>query len=347
MPRKPTLLARQAREGLLELVRRLPKDTYLPALGELAGSFQLHPSTIFRLLRDLATEGLVWQSPSGKFFAVSSQRKALRKAPICFVGREMWQWSRLYQEILEGISEVCSANGSPLILLSSRGLVSQQTASAAPEFASPRAQAAELPKLAGALPRGIAGIIFDHVWCEKALEKVRWPGGQRVQLLHGTGKHADVIAPDYADGAAMAATYIREKKFRKIALIIPFQGDPAIDAAVVALREALAPFSPGEIPYAELASDAERFNEITRASQLIICPEDNIAETLAERLRALSGTRKPILFGTQGTGVLHAPSVRLRIDFRRLGRAAASRILHGTESVPARPLMIHSEESTP
>ena len=39
--------------------------------------------------------------------------------------RTLLQWSRLYQEILEVIAEVCSANGSPLILLSSRGLVSQ------------------------------------------------------------------------------------------------------------------------------------------------------------------------------------------------------------------------------
>jgi len=54
MPRKPTLLARQAREGLLELVRKLPKDTCLPTLGEMAGRFQLHPSTIFRLQRDMA-----------------------------------------------------------------------------------------------------------------------------------------------------------------------------------------------------------------------------------------------------------------------------------------------------
>ena len=80
--------------------------------------------------------------------------------------------------------------------------------------------------LAGALPRGIAGIIFDHVLCNKAFEKVRWPGGQRVQLLHGTGKHADVISPDYIDSAEMAAAYIREKKIKKIALIIPFQGTP-------------------------------------------------------------------------------------------------------------------------
>lgn len=341
MPRKPTLLARQAREGLLELVRKLPKDTSLPALGELAGSFQLHPSTIFRLLRDLATEGLVWQSPGGKFFAVSSQRNALRDAPVCFIGREMWQWSRLYQEILEGISEVCSANGSPLILLSSRSLLRQQAPSVPPEFASPRVQAVEIAKLAGSLPRGIAGIIFDHVWCDKALGKVRWPGGERVQLLHGTGKQATVIDQGYAEGAAMVAAYFREKNIERISFVIPFESDPAIDAAVLALRTALAPFSPNEIPYSHIAASAARFEEVALNTDAILCPEDNIAGNIAERLRALPGTQKPLLVGTQGTGVLHAPSVRLRIDFRRLGRAAASQILHSRAWKPPRPTLVH------
>lgn len=89
MPRKPTLLARQAREGLLNLIQNLPKDGSLPPLCELAGRFQLHPSTIFRLLRDMAAEGLVWQSPNGKFFAMSAQSHALSETPVCFIGREI------------------------------------------------------------------------------------------------------------------------------------------------------------------------------------------------------------------------------------------------------------------
>jgi len=340
MPRKPTLLAREARAGLLEQIESLPQNTCLQPLGMLGGKFHLHPSTIFRLLRDMAAEGLVWQSPTGKFFSVSARRNTLRGASVCFIGREMWNWSRLYQEILEGVSEVCSANASPLILLSSRSLVRQEAAAVAPEFASPRSQAADLANLAAAVPRGCAGFLFDHLWSEKALGKTKWHGGERIQLLHGTGRHAGVLSPDYSACAKMAAGFATEHGMKKIALVIPFEGDPAIDIALRELRLAFASFSPAEFHYTEIACDDCSLRKLACRSDLLVCPEDNVAGELANRISLLPAKQRPVLFGTQGTGVLHAPNIRLRIDYRRLGRAAASRILHGVACSPLRPSLV-------
>lgn len=340
MPRKPTLLAREARAALLDLIRNLPKDTCLPPLGVLGGQFRLHGSTIFRLLRDMADEGLVWQSPGGKFFPLSAQRNTLRGAPVCFIGRELWQWSRLYQEILDGISEVCSANGSPLILLSSRSLVRQEAPAVAPTFASARAQEAELATLSEMLPRGAAGILFDHLWNQKAIGRTKWPGGERLQLLYGGGLHARVIAPDYSAGAQIAADFARERGYKSIGLIIPFAGDPAIDAALHALRREFAPFSAMELPYPDTTADRNHFRKIAARTPLIVCPEDNVTLEVSNILSDLPRRQKPVLLGTQGTGVLHAPNIRLRIDYRRLGRAAASSILHGTKPPPITPSLI-------
>lgn len=340
MPRKPTLLAREARTALLELIRNLPKDTSLPPLGVLGNQFHLHPSTIFRLLRDMTAEGLVWQSPGGKFFALSAQRNTLRGAPVCFVGREMWQWSRLYQEILDGISEVCSASGSPLILLSSRSLVRQEAAAVAPIFASLRVQEAELAALAETLPKGSAGILFDHLWSQKAIGRTRWPGGERLQLLYGGGLHARVLAPDYAAGAQVSADFARKRDYKTVGLIIPFAGDPAINAAMDALRTEFAPFSTIELTYPDTSADRTRFRKCASRTQLLICPEDNVTLEVANIISDLPKKQKPVLLGTQGTGVLHAPNIRLRIDYRRLGRAAASCILHGTKSPPITPSLI-------
>jgi hypothetical protein len=345
MPRKPTLIVRQARVALLDRVKNLPKDTCLPPLGELGEEFQLHPSTIFRMLRDLATEGLVWQSPTGKFFPVSAQRKTLRGAPVCFIGRELWQWSRLYHEMLEGISEVCSANGSPLLQLSSRSLIRQEAAALAPEFASPHIQITDLVNLIGAVPKGCAGFVFDHLWCDKALGKARFPGGERIQLLYGSGRHAAVLSPDYQACAMMAADFARQRGRKKIALIIPFHGDPAMDAAISELRRAFVTFSTREVSYSEIYASDLAFRNLTRRSDLLICPEDNITGVLANRLLAMPAARKPILLGTHGTDVLHAPNIRLRIDFRRLGRAAASKILHGVSFSPQRPSLIDASHS--
>ena len=340
MPRKPTRLAREARSALLDLIGNLPKDTCLPPLGVLGGQFRLHSSTIFRLLRDMTAEGLVWQSPGGKFFPLSAQRNTLRGAPVCFIGREMWQWSRLYHEILDGISEVCSANGSPLILLSSRSLVRQEAAAVAPTFASPRVQEAELAALAETLPRGSAGLLFDHLWCQKALGRIKWPGGERIQLLYGGGSHARILAPDYVAGAKISADFARERGYKKIGLIIPFAGDPAIDAALCALRREFAPFSAIEFPYPDTSSARNHFQKIAARTQLLVCPEDNVTLEVSSILSGFPEKQKPILLGTQGTGVLHAPNIRLRIDYRRLGRAAASSILHGTKPPRITPSLI-------
>lgn len=173
-----------------------------------------------------------------------------------------------------------------------------------------------------------------------ALGKVRWPGGQRVQLLHGTGRHAEVIAPDYLVSAEITADYIRGKSSRKIALVLPFEGDPAIDEAVIALRRTLAPFSPIQVPYSVIGGDSGAFQKLAESTDFLICPEDNIASVLAERLKLIPNARRATLFGTQGTGVLHSPSVRLRLDYRRLGRASTSRILHSGTFRPTRAALI-------
>lgn len=340
MPRKPTLLAREARTSLVELLDNLPSGTCLPPLGVLAGGYRLHSSTVFRLLRDLAAEGRVWQSPGGKFYPASARRNTLRGAPVCFIGRELWQWSRLYQEILDGISEVCSANGSPLILLSSRSLVRQQAPGVPPTFATLRAQEGELATLAEAVPKGCAGILFDHLWKGRALGKIKWHGGDRIQLLCGVGIHARVLAPDHSACALIAAEFARERGFKKIGLILPFAGDPAIEAALDALRSAFAPFSPVELPYPDTSAVQHHFRNAAARTQLIVCPEDNVTLEVSNILSTMPQRQKPVVLGSQGTGVLQPPHIRLRIDYRRLGRAAASCILHGTKPPPITPTLI-------
>jgi Transcriptional regulators len=333
MPRKPTLHARRARARLLELVAGLPARRPLPTLAELAREMALHPSTIFRILRGLVEEGIVWQSPQGKFYAASERQQNLRGVPLCFLGREMWQWSRLYQEMLEGISEVCGANGSPLVLLSSRSLVRQAGPVAQPVFASPENQKNELERLLKAAPRGCAGFLLDHLWKASALKETKFPGGGRIQLLAGDGRQAAVFAPDYRRGASLVADFLRAKGFSRIGLVLPFKNDPAIDLMEEALREALREFALTELPF--FKRDAG-FPSRLRAVDALVCLEDNVADALIRE----TGASLPFLIATQGTGLIQAPHVRLRVDYRRLGRAAASHLLHGTRHVPLAPALI-------
>ncbi|TSA29565.1 MAG: hypothetical protein D4R65_14960 [Verrucomicrobiaceae bacterium] len=338
MPRKPTLLAREAKAILLKRVETLTKDIPLPTLGELAGELNVHPSTVFRILRDMVTEGLVWQSPTGKFYAASAQRNALRGAPICFVGREVWQWSRLYHEVLEGISEVCAANESPLVALSSRLLVRQITPTDPPVFAKKKAQCEEIARLLPMIPKGCAGIILDHVWAESVIKAQRWPGGSRLQLFSPGSPSCPGIGPSHEAASSMVADYLRKKLFRRVALVVPFEGDPSIDAATANLRRVLSEFNITEISYPDFVTSPAKLKSLLAKHEVVICPEDNVALAIADLLPPASQ-----LIGIQGTGVLHAPHARLRYDFRRLGRAAASNILHGTKAPVISPTLISQQ----
>lgn len=342
MPRKPTIYVKMARDGILSLIENHPQNEALPTLRELGEQFTLHPSTIYRLLCDLETEGLIWQGPSGRFFAASAQRHTLREAPLCFIGREMWHWSQLYQEILEGVAEVCSANGSPLIFHSAPNLVRVPVHLDPPIFASAHIQKKELQKLAATIPRGCAGILFDHLWRDVALQSATFPGGQKLQLLFGSGKYIKTFMPDYAVGAEMIARHVQAKAFDQVCLVVPFEGDPVILECLQQLRIHLKSFDLREVAF----HDHEALKEIIthpHEHSCLICPEDNITLGLAELVSKNPPPpgKCPIeILATQGLGVVTSPHTRLRYDYRRLGRAAAAHIFHGTSMKPVRPHLI-------
>ncbi len=329
MPRKPTLIAREAKMRLRRMLDSLPENRALPILAELANECDVHPSTVFRILRDLVTEGVAWQSPSGKFYPAAARAKQVRGLPVCFIGREMWQWSRLYQELLEGVSEVCSANSSSLVLLSAPTLVRQPDPLAPPRFSGAAKQKTELEHLITSIPRPCGGILFDHLWRDNAFKEIDFGNTPVVQLVHGSGKILPVVGPDYEAATNAAAHFVEEHSPADIYLVIPFKGDPAIDHAVNLLRGRFDQFH--EHTFVQGMLPRFSTNHPVDRSKIVICPEDNIAHKLAEQLppstKRKAGT---LLFATQGTGTLHAPVSRLRFDFRRIGKAAASFLLHGT-----------------
>lgn len=347
MPRNLTTYTKAARSGILALIERHPENKPLPSLRQLAEDFDLHSTTIFRLLHDLETEGKVWQGPSRRFFPASAQSHALRGAPVCFIGRKIQQWSQLYQEIIEGVAEVCTANGSPLILHSAPTLVRVPVPLQVPLFASAKEQKKEMAKLASTIPRGCAGFLFDHLWSDLALDSVSFPSGQKIQLLSGSGKHTKVISPKYSAGAKIIADYIKTKNFDQICLVITDDREPLFNKCIDQLREILDPSKTQNISFYDndaLKQVASRPNK----SCCFVCPEDNISVALASSISQFTASNEGNLFevvAIQGTGVVTSPHTRLRYDYRRLGRAAASSILHGTAIKQMSPrLVTHGDD---
>jgi len=114
MPKRPTLIVRNAEKKLLDLLKNQGVDSgsdRLPTVRQLGEQLAVNFATISRLLKRFVTEGLAWQHPNGRFFPIHAASAAATGLPIVLLGRQMQHWSTLYQEIIEGVSEKCTSNG--------------------------------------------------------------------------------------------------------------------------------------------------------------------------------------------------------------------------------------------
>ncbi len=144
----------------------------------------------------------------------------------------------------------------------------------------------------------------------------------------------------------MIAAYLETRKFDRIHLVIPFEGDPAITDILAKLRAALASFPVDEIAF-QNQKELRKVIEGDHGHVGLVCPEDNIARALADvvaKVHKSDTAHQTEIVATQGTGVVTSPHSRLRYDYRRLGRAAASHLLHGTPFKPMRPSLVTSLE---
>lgn len=331
MPKRPTGRALAAERQLLARLARPAKNpgVPLPTVRQLGGQFGLSYSSVSRLLQRFVQEGRVWQHPNGRFFPGAAGPMAVVGLPMVVVGRQIQHWSRLYQEILEGVSEVCSARGCPLLFLSSDKLVQHDSPERPPAFASREVQAAELQRLAPAMPRLCAGLLLDHLWEEELLSAVPFPPAPQFILARSSGQATPLsISPDFAAGARLILEHLRPCGCKRIFLGVPFRGDQAVTAAGDALA-AEASRSNLNIEPLDCSTPAKRKAAISRLSRLktptpLICTEDNVASLLWQGLRdaQLQDSRIITLISIQGTGAIDLPIIRLRYDYRQLGRDA-------------------------
>jgi hypothetical protein len=305
----------------------------LPTLAVLSGELNLHGSTIFRILQDMAVEGVVWQSPSGRFYPAAARAGQVRGKPLCFIGREMCHWSRLYQEILSGVSEASSANAGSFVLCSAPSLLRQADSLQPPQFASLDTQRRELDSILKNAPRGCCGFLFDHMWAPEVIESSSCPNGARLQLLRSAS-----LGIDQKHGARLVRGMIDRSAFAGVILVVPFRGDPVIDESLDFVEEQLQ----GRIVRRmDFPMAARQVATLCAKGFAFLCPEDNMSQDLAEKIAPhhKSGEVFPLI-ATQGTGILSAPVSRLRYDFRRLGRSAASALLNGTRLPVLKPALV-------
>jgi len=136
---------------------------------------------------------------------------------------------------------------------------------------------------------------------------------------------------------------IDRSAFAGVILVVPFRGDAVIDESMDFLEEQLQGRIAKRMDY---AAAARQVATLCAKGFAFLCPEDHVAHALAEKIAPLhkSGEIFPLI-ATQGTGILSAPVSRLRYDFRRLGRSAASALLNGTRPPLLKPALVSAPSS--
>ena len=337
IPKRPTLRAREAEKKLLLLLgdKKWDSSAPLPTVRSLGEQWGVNYATISRLFQRLVREGLVWQHPNGRFFPAHAGSQAAEGLPIVVLGRQIQNWSRLYQEIIEGVSENCCALGCPLLFLSSDKLVSHKSPELPPAFASRKTQTTELQRLASTMPRLCAGLLLDHLWDEEVILRHSFPSAPRF-LLARASRQEDLLstAPDFAAGARLILQHLNRSGCKRIYLGVPFSRDRAVDVAGETLCAEAANGGFPKVEPLDCSTPAQRKSAITRIARLkaraaIVCTEDNVTSLLWQGLcnAGLQSSNQISLVSMQGTGAIHQPITRLRYDYRQLGRDAVTAVI--------------------
>ena len=356
MPKRPTLRAREAEKKLLGLLGAQSEKSHapLPPVRQLGEQLGLSYATVSRLLQRFAREGLAWQHPNGRFFPVHAGPQAAEGLPIVVIGRQIQHWSRLYQEIVEGVSEICTARGCPLVFLSSDKLVYHKSPELPPTFASMEAQEGELRRLAAAMPRLCGGILLDHLWEEELIAATSFPSAPRL-LLARPSRQNDLlsVAPDFTAGAQLILQHLGQRGCKRVYLGIPFSGDQAVDSAGNTLRQVTATKSQWfqKLEALDCSTPTKRKAAVSRLARLttraaVVCTEDNVASLLWQELAnaGLQGANQIELISMQGTDAFDLPIIRLRYDYHQLGRNAVAAVLErGRDDLLIPPRLINGQ----
>ena len=157
-----------------------------------------------------------------------------------------------------------------------------------------------------------------------------------MQLLRSAS-----LGIDQKHGARLVRGMIDRSAFAGVILVVPFRGDPVIDESLDFVEEQLQ----GRIVRRmDFPLAARQVATLCAKGFAFLCPEDNVSQDLAEKIAPhhKSGEVFPLI-ATQGTGILSAPVSRLRYDFRRLGRSAASVLLNGTRPPLLKPALVTTD----
>ena len=327
---------------LRHILSKAATDRPLPTTRDLGHEFGVANTTVYRVLRDFALSGEIWQHPtSGRYYPAAARVLLDRPKPIACLIRRLELSSELYRELLEGISSGCGDRHRTMLLWHDELLLNHPDPNEPPVFATVQQQRAILNGFLGRHGEAAGGFLLDHVWSDDTLRFHAARLHPAVVLFRSCALASlSNIHADFRAGALKALAHLLGRGYEQIIPVEPFRGDPAVAEFFAALDAASTELDCRRrvtaVANASTASErAALIGRIQRATRrtALLCPEDNIAMRLVDAARD-SNLRLPDqvgLLSVMGTDFATRAGLScLRYDFRAMGRLAVDAISNDT-----------------
>lgn len=275
----------------------------------------------------------------------------------CLV-RSLSGWAAWYERIMTGVSLGCELEERGILVHPVADLVVQPAPDGAASFLGKAAQRKLMDRYIQRHAGAERKLLLDDIWSDAVLREYadRLPPA-RLLLRPSPVPEIPSIHPDYAHGAMLGLSHLLGLGYKKIHFVQPYQYYPTTREFERAFTAAVRAIGEVGIHYEVIESHGtEGFGKLsqrlaTKAARgtALVCPEDNFAVALLERLRR-AGVSVPDhvgLLAGMGTEILERAGIsRLSVDFVDLGRrAVTTRAREWTENLTV-PFALAKDRTT-
>lgn len=327
------------RNNLIEISRakRWPLLEALPVTRFLGKTFGISNVSAFRILNELSDSGLLWRSPTGRFFLPEARRLLEKPAMLACLIRRLEHWTQVGREIMLGVDDVCGELERAMLLVHDRVLFRQTDPNARALSGSAEEIRQTMEDFLLVHSERIHGVVLDELWPERVLARFKSRIQQGVVLYRSTNlPFLGCVSADAPSAARMVVNHAAQNHFTKLAVLLPFHGYLPSEEMLHALK-AVVKGAFGRLPVFTLDSPSALDTLLAelpkeRRKTLLVATEDNAAVAALDTLHR-AGIDVPGRVGlitTMGSRIALDRSITSAgFDFRRMGGEAARMAING------------------
>lgn len=337
------------RERLREMTSngRWPLLEPVPVTRFLGKNFGVSNVSAYRVLAELAGQGLFWRAPNGRYFRAEARRLLERPAPVACLFRRLESWTQVSRLIMQGADDACGELERALLLVHDRALFRQSDPISPTTVGTDQELGRSLDDFLHLYGERTHGVLLDELWPDRVLAKFKGRLRHAVVLYRSTTlKSAGCVSVDVDVAADLVLKRAIARRYERLLVVLPFADYAPSQEMAAAIRAA---GGPGRV-LVECFHPQDRFQERLTSTLakhgrvLVVATEDNTASQILDLIGSAERSlrRTPGLLSTMGTQVALARGITcVATDFRVMGEIATRMAIQGPlGTVRLAPLLV-------